>query len=61
MNSPGLLILFIIVSLFATAFTVRQYRKASAPQRRQILLAALGAFGIAAVLICAVAFSHQNR
>ncbi len=51
----ALILLFLIATLAIPVFFY-QYRKANAAQRRQILLAAVGAFVLAGGMLCFLAF-----
>lgn len=56
MQDLALLFLFVLPSLFAIAFIVRQYRTATALQRRQMLIAGAGALLLAVAIASLFAF-----
>jgi hypothetical protein len=51
MNSLLLMALFSVASLGSAAFLVRQYRRATPAQRRQIVWAAGGSLGVAVLML----------
>ena len=50
-NNPFLFVLFVLISLVSGSFLVRQYRKASTVQRRQIVYATGAAVALAVVAL----------
>ncbi len=56
MKDLSLIIFFVVLSLFAIAFTVRRYQTATALQRRQFLIAAVGALVLAAAIMSLLTF-----